>query len=83
MYTIGTLLSMQIPFVGFQPVQSSEHMAAFGVFGLAQLVAFSRYIRSKLSAEYYDVLFRTVVVASGAVSLGAIVVLTAIGSEYT
>jgi hypothetical protein len=26
-YVIGTILSMQIPFVGFQPVQSSEHMA--------------------------------------------------------
>jgi dolichyl-diphosphooligosaccharide--protein glycosyltransferase len=33
-YCLGTLLSMQIPFVGFQPVTSSEHMAAFGVFGL-------------------------------------------------
>ena len=27
MYTLGTILSMQISFVGFQPVQSSEHMA--------------------------------------------------------
>ena len=26
-YCLGTLLSMQISFVGFQPVQSSEHMA--------------------------------------------------------
>jgi len=26
-YCIGTVLSMQISFVGFQPVQSSEHMA--------------------------------------------------------
>ena len=25
-YTIGTILSMQISFVGFQPVQTSEHM---------------------------------------------------------
>lgn len=28
---------MQIPFVGFQPVKTSEHMAAFGVFGLLQV----------------------------------------------
>lgn len=27
LYVLGTLLSMQISFVGFQPVQSSEHMA--------------------------------------------------------
>lgn len=26
-YILGTILSMQISFVGFQPVQSSEHMA--------------------------------------------------------
>lgn len=26
LYCLGTILSMQIPFVGFQPVQSSEHM---------------------------------------------------------
>ena len=26
-YCLGTMLSMQISFVGFQPVQSSEHMA--------------------------------------------------------
>src|SRR5271156_2471093 len=29
-YAIGTLASMQIPFVGFQPVFTSEHMAALG-----------------------------------------------------
>jgi dolichyl-diphosphooligosaccharide--protein glycosyltransferase len=26
LYCIGTILSMQISFVGFQPVQTSEHM---------------------------------------------------------
>jgi dolichyl-diphosphooligosaccharide--protein glycosyltransferase len=26
LYCVGTILSMQISFVGFQPVQSSEHM---------------------------------------------------------
>ena len=28
-YCLGTILSMQISFVGFQPVQSSEHMAVW------------------------------------------------------
>ena len=36
-YTVGELLAMQIPFVGYQPVGTSEHMAAFGVFGLLQV----------------------------------------------
>ena len=81
-YTIGTLLSMQIPFVGFQPVQSSEHMAAFGVFGLCQLYSLSEYIRSKLSQTFYDILFRTLVLFSGALALGAILILTLIGSKF-
>ncbi|CAG5097593.1 Similar to STT3A: Dolichyl-diphosphooligosaccharide--protein glycosyltransferase subunit STT3A (Bos taurus) [Cotesia congregata] len=49
LYCIGTILSMQIAFVGFQPVQSSEHMLALGVFGLCQIHAFVDYLRSKLS----------------------------------
>uniref|UniRef100_A0A667XVM5 Dolichyl-diphosphooligosaccharide--protein glycosyltransferase subunit STT3A n=1 Tax=Myripristis murdjan TaxID=586833 RepID=A0A667XVM5_9TELE len=57
-YCLGTILSMQISFVGFQPVQSSEHMAAFGVFGLCQIHAFVDYLRSKLNAQQFEVLFR-------------------------
>jgi len=30
-YALGTLGSMQIPFVGFLPIRSSEHMAALGL----------------------------------------------------
>ncbi|KAF9624042.1 hypothetical protein IFM89_007740 [Coptis chinensis] len=36
MYVLGMLLAMQIQFVGFQHVQSGEHMAAMGVFFLLQ-----------------------------------------------
>ncbi|QHO42629.1 Dolichyl-diphosphooligosaccharide--protein glycosyltransferase subunit STT3B [Arachis hypogaea] len=36
MYVVGMLLAMQIRFVGFQHVQSGEHMAAMGVFFLMQ-----------------------------------------------
>ena len=31
-YALGTLASMQIPFVGFLPIRSSEHMAALGEY---------------------------------------------------
>ena len=78
-YGLGTLLSMQIPFVGFQPVTSSEHMAALGVFGLCQLYAFNEYMKSKLSRENYDILFRSVVVALATVGFSVGVVLTLIG----
>jgi len=30
-YALGTLASMQVPFVGFLPIRSSEHMAALGM----------------------------------------------------
>ena len=36
LYIIGMLLAMQIRFVGYQHVQSGEHMAAMGVFFLMQ-----------------------------------------------
>lgn len=31
-YALGTLASMQIPFVGFLPVKTSEHMPALGMY---------------------------------------------------
>lgn len=70
-YALGTILSMQISFVGFQPVQSSEHMAALGVFGLCQIHAFVDYVRSKLSRDQFALLFKTVVLLAGTVVLGA------------
>lgn len=40
LYCVGTILSMQISFVGFQPVQSSEHMlvSLITTFSLSRLV---------------------------------------------
>ena len=29
-FIVGLILSMQIPFVGFQPIKTSEHMASAG-----------------------------------------------------
>jgi dolichyl-diphosphooligosaccharide---protein glycosyltransferase len=44
-YILGLILSMQIPFVGFQPIRTSEHMAAAGVFAL--LNAYGRKLFSR------------------------------------
>lgn len=41
-YTLGTILSMQISFVGFQPVQSSEHMAVSAWSVLCLCILLSR-----------------------------------------
>jgi Oligosaccharyl transferase STT3 subunit len=40
-YAIGTLASMQVPFVGFQPVRTSEHMGALGMLEAFLEVSFS------------------------------------------
>ncbi|ODV85135.1 glycosyltransferase family 66 protein [[Candida] arabinofermentans NRRL YB-2248] len=48
-YSLGTLMSMQIPFVGFLPIRSNDHMASFGVFGLLQLVLFANYLKDTLN----------------------------------
>lgn len=79
LYVLGTLLSMQISFVGFQPVQSSEHMAALGVFGLCQLHAFVDYVRSKLPRDHFELLFRTVVITTASVVVTVGGVLTILG----
>lgn len=52
-FTLGLLLSMQIPFVGFQPVRTSEHMASAGVFVLVQAYAFLKYLQSKISKQEF------------------------------
>jgi dolichyl-diphosphooligosaccharide--protein glycosyltransferase len=78
-YTIGTLLSMQISFVGFQPVQTSEHMLALGVFGLCQIIAFVDYLRANLSKENFNVLFKSLVIAIATIIAAGIAVLTLSG----
>ncbi|KAH0623241.1 hypothetical protein JD844_031327 [Phrynosoma platyrhinos] len=82
-YCLGTILSMQISFVGFQPVLSSEHMAALGVFGLCQIHAFVDYLRSKLNPQQFEILFRSVISLVGFVllSIGAVLMLT-VGLYY-
>ncbi|KAJ2906102.1 putative Glycosyltransferase Family 66 [Zalerion maritima] len=76
-YALGTLASMQIPFVGFLPVKTSEHMPALGVFGLLQLVGFIEYLNFAVPGRrwfFYGCLF-------GSVLLGffGLVALTASG----
>ncbi|KAH6626028.1 glycosyltransferase family 66 protein [Chaetomium sp. MPI-SDFR-AT-0129] len=53
-YALGTLASMQIPFVGFLPVKTSEHMPALGIFGFLQLLAFLDYVRSTIPSRQFQ-----------------------------
>lgn len=71
-YAIGTLSSMQVPFVGFQPVRTSEHMAALGVFGFLQIVAFAELVRAHVSSKQFQSLLFTSVIVLGALGVAAI-----------
>ncbi|KAE9983297.1 oligosaccharyl transferase stt3 subunit [Venturia inaequalis] len=78
-YAIGTLASMQIPFVGFLPIRSSEHMSALGVFGLLQIVGFVEYVRLQLPSKQFQTLLRSLVLLIFLVSFGGLVLLTVSG----
>ncbi|KAH9926986.1 oligosaccharyl transferase STT3 subunit [Fomitopsis serialis] len=75
-YAIGTLASMQVPFVGFQPVRTSEHMAALGVFGLLQIIAFAELVRTHVSSKQFQSLLFASVIGMGILGALAIVGLT-------
>jgi dolichyl-diphosphooligosaccharide--protein glycosyltransferase len=94
-YALGTLASMQIPFVGFLPIRSSEHMSALGmywfirpsgikanfigVFGLLQLVGFVEFVRSGVPSKQFATLLRGFVLAVFTIALGGLVLLTVSG----
>ncbi|KAL3281386.1 hypothetical protein HHI36_004596 [Cryptolaemus montrouzieri] len=79
LYCLGTILSMQISFVGFQPVQSSEHMLALGVFGLCQIIAFIDYLRSKVSKADFETLSTFLMYTVGLIFLTGVGILTLSG----
>ena len=78
-YAVGTLASMQVPFVGFLPVRTSEHMAALGVFGLLQLVAFVELVRSHVPSQQFKLLLRGGIVVVFMAAFAALVGLTYAG----
>lgn len=67
-YILGTLLAMQIRFVGFQHVQSGEHMAALGVFLFLQVFYFVEWVKSQLGdPKLFKAFLRVTVVLAGSV----------------
>ncbi|KAI1316443.1 oligosaccharyl transferase stt3 subunit [Mortierella claussenii] len=78
-YAVGTLLSMQIPFVGFQPTRTSEHMAALGVFGLLQLYAFAELVRGLVTPKQFKALLRGGITVVGFVSIAVLTLLSLSG----
>ncbi|ETS87038.1 Dolichyl-diphosphooligosaccharide--protein glycosyltransferase subunit stt3 [Pestalotiopsis fici W106-1] len=78
-YALGTIASMQIPFVGFAPVRTSEHMPALGVFGFLQIVAFLLYVKSAVPSEQFSGFLKVAIGAMFVVGVLGIVGLTSAG----
>ncbi|CDM30881.1 CAZyme family GT66 [Penicillium roqueforti] len=78
-YALGTLGSMQIPFVGFLPIRNSDHMSALGVFGLIQLVAFAEFIRGYLPGKQFQKLLTSMVLLTFGLGFGGLVLLSISG----
>ncbi|KAJ5147652.1 hypothetical protein N7526_001004 [Penicillium atrosanguineum] len=78
-YALGTLGSMQIPFVGFLPIRNSDHMSALGVFGLIQLVAFAEFIRGYLPGKQFQKLLTSMVLLVFGLGFGGLVLLSISG----
>ncbi|KAI1627389.1 Oligosaccharyl transferase STT3 subunit-domain-containing protein [Exophiala viscosa] len=79
-YALGTLASMQVPFVGFLPIRSSDHMAALGIFGLLQLVGFFNFLRDQLPGKQFQTLLVALGGAIFAIMFSALVLLTLSGT---
>ncbi|QFZ27217.1 putative dolichyl-diphosphooligosaccharide- glycosyltransferase subunit [Clavispora lusitaniae] len=78
-YALGTLASMQIPFVGFLPIRSNDHMAALGVFGLLQLSAAAASVRAAVSARQFKTFLVVGVAIVAILGIAGLAVLTAAG----
>ncbi|EDR29572.1 dolichyl-diphosphooligosaccharide--protein glycosyltransferase subunit STT3A, putative [Entamoeba dispar SAW760] len=78
-YIIGILLSMQVSFIGFQPIRSSEHMASMFVFIFIQLYIFFSWIKSKLSEQQFKRFYTKLIMTSIITGILVITVLTLTG----
>uniref|UniRef100_A0A0C9QSM5 dolichyl-diphosphooligosaccharide--protein glycotransferase n=1 Tax=Wollemia nobilis TaxID=56998 RepID=A0A0C9QSM5_9CONI len=81
MYILGMLLAMQIRFVGFQHVQSGEHMAAMGVFFLMQVFYFVDWVKHQLDDPKLFQAFLKITV-TGAVGAGGLALGLGMASGY-
>ncbi|KAL5510340.1 hypothetical protein EMCRGX_G005869 [Ephydatia muelleri] len=80
-YLLGLIMSMQVPFVGFQPIRTSEHMAAAGVFVLLNAAMFLEFLHTHLQLtgkQYWRLFFLASVISAGLVFV-AVVALTYLG----
>ena len=56
-YTLGSLMAMTVPFVGFNVINQAECAGSHGVFVLIQIVALNSYLFSVIDAKLLKSLF--------------------------
>lgn len=71
-YVLGSCLALQIPFVGFAVIRSSEHLASHAVFFICQGYVLINWIRAQISEQQFVKISRAIV-ATG-VGIGVVVV---------
>ncbi|KAF1334860.1 Dolichyl-diphosphooligosaccharide-protein glycosyltransferase, partial [Globisporangium splendens] len=66
-YTLGSLMAMQVPFVGFNVIKQAECAGSHGVFVLLQVFCFVNWLRNYISAASFR---RLVIFGAGVVVVG-------------
>lgn len=78
-FVIGTIASMQIPFVGFLPIKSNDHMAALGVFGLLQIAALGDFVKATIPPRKFKVIMLVSIALIMALGVAGLFALTYAG----
>ena len=72
-YSLGSLMAMTVPFVGFNVVNQAECAASHGVFAAIQVYAFVSYLYSIMDAKVVRSLFTTLaLILVGGLAFGLI-----------
>lgn len=81
LYILGMLLAMQIRFVGFQHVQSGEHMAAMGVFFVMQVFYLVDWVKHQLDdPKLFQAFLKVTVMA--AIAFGVLALFLGMATGY-
>ncbi|CAG9311225.1 STT3A_1 [Blepharisma stoltei] len=63
-HILGSILAMQIPFVGFQAITSSEHLASHTVFVFMNVYMFCEWIKNQIGEKRFSNLKKFVILGT-------------------
>eukprot|EP01052_Picozoa_sp_SAG31_P005215 SAG31_NODE_225_length_19846_cov_19.057983_25_plen_190_part_00 len=78
-YAFGQVMAMQVPFVGFNAVLTSEHLAAHGAFAIIQIFALWHMLLQYISAKDMGLLVKYILSIVGMAAVGVLAFLTISG----